>query len=70
MSERKVINRIIQDNYKIDQLKNIENEPNKKIINIEGDIKDDYNSFNQLLSLQLLIQKHSGLKDLCKYYIL
>ncbi len=23
-------------------------------------------SFNQLLSLQLLIQKHSGLKELCK----
>ena len=70
MSERKIINRIIQGNYKIDQLENIENEPNKKLINIEGVIKDDYNSFDQLLSLQLLIQKHSGLKDLCKYYIL
>ena len=24
------------------------------------------NSFNQLLALQLLIQKHSGLKEICK----
>ena len=24
-------------------------------------------SFNQLLNLQLLIHKHSGLKELCKY---
>ena len=26
-------------------------------------------SFNQLLSLQLLIQKHSGIKELCKFFI-
>ena len=26
----------------------------------------DDNSFNQLLNLQLLIQKHSGIKELCK----
>ena len=25
------------------------------------------NAFNKLLDLQLLIQKHSGLKELCKY---
>ena len=28
--------------------------------------KNDDNSFNQLLALQLLIQKHSGIKELCK----
>ena len=27
---------------------------------------DNDSSFNQLLALQLLIQKHSGLKELCK----
>ena len=27
---------------------------------------DNDNSFNQLQALQLLIQKHSGLKELCK----
>ena len=27
---------------------------------------DDNNAFNKLLQLQLLIQKHSGLKELCK----
>ena len=32
------------------------------IINNQG----SDSSFNQLLSLQLLIQKHSGLKELCK----
>ncbi len=30
------------------------------------DGKDNDSSFNQLLALQLLIQKHSGLKELCK----
>ena len=29
-------------------------------------IKNNINSFNQMHSLQLLIQKHSGLKELCK----
>ena len=32
-------------------------------------IKDNEQSFNQLLSLQLLIQKQSGLKELCKQII-
>ena len=27
---------------------------------------DKNNAFNRLLQLQLLIQKHSGLKELCK----
>ena len=51
MSNKNIINKIIKENYKI-------NETNKGTI--------DDNSFNQLLSLQLLIQKHSGLKELCK----
>ena len=39
--------------------------------NIREDIKVDKDkSFSQLLSLQLLIQKHSGLKRLCKYSFL
>ena len=29
-------------------------------------IKENEQSFNQLLSLQLLIQKQNGLKELCK----
>ncbi len=38
--------------------------------NQSSDKESKDNSFNQLLSLQLLIQKHSGLKELCKriYY--
>ena len=28
--------------------------------------KDNNSSFNQLSALQLLIQKHSGMKELCK----
>ena len=28
--------------------------------------EDNDNSFSQLLNLQLLIQKHSGLKEICK----
>ena len=38
-------------------------------INNEFETKTNFNdnSFNQLLNLQLLIQKHSGLKELCKY---
>ena len=70
MSERKTINKIILDNYKIDDLNNLENTQNKRLNDIKGENNDNCNSFNQLLSLQLLIQKHSGLKDLCKYYII
>ena len=29
-------------------------------------IKDNDSSFNKLAALQLLIQKHSGIKELCK----
>ena len=50
---------IINDNYKINQLENNDNNQ------INEKLKDD-NSFNKLLSLQLLIQKHLGLKELCK----
>ena len=32
-------------------------------------IKENINSFNQLQILQLLIQKHSGLKELCKFFL-
>ena len=70
MSERKTINKIILDNYKIDDLNNLENTQNKRLNDIKGENNDNCNSFNQLLSLQLLIQKYSGLKDLCKYYII
>ena len=41
----------------------------RKLIEIEKGsniIEDNDHSFNQLLSLQLLIQKQNGLKELCK----
>ena len=59
MSERKTINKIILENYKIDELNNLENPQNKRLNDIKGENNDNFNSFNQLLSLQLLIQKHS-----------
>ena len=34
--------------------------------NTARNINENDSSFNQLLALQLLIQKHSGLKELCK----
>jgi len=56
---KNIINKVIQDNYKINILENNDNnQTNEKL--------EDDNSFNKLLSLQLLIQKHSGLKELCK----
>ena len=59
MSKKNIINKVIQDNYKINILENNDNnQTNEKL--------EDDNSFNKLLSLQLLIQKHSGLKELCK----
>ena len=61
MSRKSIINKVIQDNYKFN-----ENELKDNNI-IKEEIKED-DSFNQLLSLQLLIQKHSGLKELCKYH--
>ena len=54
-----VINKIIKDNYKINE--------NKETA--KDTIRQEENSFNQLLSLQLLIQKHSGLKEMCKFFI-
>ena len=58
-----MINEIIKDNVKIIE------DPS---IRIEGkdEIKENTfeDSFSKLLSLQLLIQKHSGLKELCKNY--
>ena len=53
------INKIIQNNYKIGE----NNIPKVE----ENNNEDTDGSFNQLLALQLLIQKHTGLKDLCKY---
>ena len=43
-------------------------EENKEIEIEKGSniIEDNDHSFNQLLSLQLLIQKQNGLKELCK----
>jgi hypothetical protein len=58
------INKIIQDNYKIG-----EKEDNIPIVE-ENTNEDNDCSFNQLLALQLLIQKHTGLKELCKYLYL
>ncbi len=64
MLEKKNINRLITDNQKIEEIPNRDNqiEENKKEENND-------NSFHQLLSLQLCIQKHSGLKELCKFNI-
>ena len=44
----------------------INNSTKSKEERIEIINKSDDNSFNQLLALQLLIQKHSGIKELCK----
>ena len=53
------INKIIQNNYKIGE---------NNIPKVEETTNEDNDgSFNQLLALQLLIQKHTGLKELCKY---
>ena len=61
MSEKSLINKVIKDNYKIKDVSILQAD-----FNTQETKKDEDNSFNQLLSLQLLIQKHSGLKDLCK----
>ena len=55
------INKIIKDNFKFKGNLVEQNEFKNEI-----DLNDIDNSFNQLHSLQLLIQKHSGLKELCK----
>ena len=66
MEKQNIINKIIKDNYKINN-RNLDENDEKNIINSQS----PDSSFNQLLSLQLLIQKHSGLKELCKllYFI-
>ena len=61
----KPINNIIHNNQKIEETLNGEDTQNI-ISKKEGETID--NSFNQLLALQLLIQKQSGLKELCKFY--
>ena len=57
MLENDIINKVIKDIIKINEIEDFKKE------NI---LKDNDNSFNQLYSLQLLIQKQSGLKELCK----
>ena len=59
------INKLIQNNYKLGNEGNIKNETVK-----ENNNKDDDNSFHQLLNLQLLIQKYTGLKELCKLILI
>ena len=44
----------LKDNFKINEIKNINNNENND------------KTFNQLLNFQLLVQKHSGLKEICK----
>ena len=58
-----MINEIIKDNKKI-----TEEPPKIEEVKTLNDNKKEEDSFSQLLSLQLLIQKHSGLKELCKKY--
>jgi hypothetical protein len=57
MSSTNIINKAIKNNFSIKDDSCINNEIKSQKID---------SSFNQLLSLQLLVQKHSGLKDLCK----
>ena len=64
MLERQTINKIITDNLKL------EDNPNRESLQVQENIKEEAKndkSFDQLLSLQLCIQKHSGLKELCKF---
>ena len=61
MSVNYNINQFIQNN-------NIIGEKEEKTI--EEANKNNNDSFNQLLSLQLLIQKHSGLKELGKFHFI
>ena len=60
----KPINNIIHNNQKIEEThKGEDTQPTT----VKEEEPND-NSFNQLLALQLLIQKQSGLKELCKFY--
>ena len=45
--------------------KDINLDRNENEVNNRSEGKQD-SAFNQLLQIQLLIQKHSGLRDLCK----
>ena len=60
----KPINNIIHNNQKIEETHKGE-DPQPTTVKEE---EPNDNSFNQLLALQLLIQKQSGLKELCKFY--
>ena len=62
MSEN-IINKVIRESYKINY-----NESLEEFLHTTETKNTNDNSFNKLLSLQLLIQKHSGLKELCKNY--
>ena len=64
MTSKNEINKIIKDNFKLNEIFDDQNEFKNEIF-----LNDIDNSFNQLHYLQLLIQKHSGLKELCKNYI-
>ena len=59
MSNKNIINQAIKENNKICDKEVEENNYKNEVNKIEDE------SFNQLLSLQLLIQRHSGLKELC-----
>ena len=56
-----IINKVIRDNFKITDDGN--GTPKEEINSIDN---NNDKSFNRLQNLQLLIQKHSGLKELCK----
>lgn len=65
MSLNDIINKTIQNNFNIENEDIIENGQ----INVIKEELENSKSFNQLRSLQILIQKHAGLKELCKYII-
>ena len=64
MSKNYNINKFIQNNHKVGE------EEEKNEVTIEEANKNNNDSFNKLLALQLLIQKHSGLKELCKFHFI
>ena len=67
MSDNKnIVNEIIKKIKDINHKKNEDNKNELLVQKQEEKIIENDNSFNQLLSLQILIQKHSGLKELCK----
>ena len=62
MSKNYNINKFIQNNHKVGE------EEEKNEVTIEEANKNNNDSFNKLLALQLLIQQHSSLKELCKFH--